>query len=47
MVSAGYNGAFELEFIGPRIEEEGYDSAVPRAVAALERILGSDHSPVP
>jgi sugar phosphate isomerase/epimerase len=47
VVSAGYNGAFELEFIGPRIEEEGYDSAVPRAVAALERILGSDHSPVP
>jgi sugar phosphate isomerase/epimerase len=41
---AGYAGAFELEFIGPSIEEEGYDSAVPRARAALERILGSDHA---
>jgi sugar phosphate isomerase/epimerase len=47
VVSAGYQGAFELEFIGPWIEEEGYDSAVPRAVTALERILGSDHAPIP
>jgi len=44
VLRAGYEGAFELEFIGPRIEDEGYDSAVPRAVAALERILGSDHA---
>jgi sugar phosphate isomerase/epimerase len=46
VLRAGYEGAFELEFIGPRIEEEGYDSAVPRAVAALERILGSDHAAI-
>lgn len=47
VLDAGYAGAFELEFIGPRIEEEGYDAAVPRAVAALERILGSDHTTTP
>ena len=46
VLRAGYEGAFELEFIGPRIEEEGYDSAVPRAVAALERILGSHHATI-
>ena len=43
VLRVGYAGAFELEFIGPRIEEEGYDGAVPRALAALARILGSDH----
>ena len=44
VLRAGYEGAFELEFIGPRIEEEGYDRAVPRAIVALERILDSDHA---
>jgi sugar phosphate isomerase/epimerase len=39
VVDAGYRGVFDLELIGPRIEEEGYDRAVPRAVAALDRIL--------
>ena len=39
VVDAGYEGAFDLELIGPRIEAEGYDAAVPRAVTALEHLL--------
>jgi sugar phosphate isomerase/epimerase len=40
VVAAGYTGSFDLELIGPSIEDEGYDYAVPRAVAALEALLG-------
>jgi sugar phosphate isomerase/epimerase len=36
---AGYAGAFDLELIGPKIDEEGYESAVPRAIAALADLL--------
>jgi sugar phosphate isomerase/epimerase len=39
LLDAGYPGVFELEVLGPRIEEEGYDSAVPRAVASLARMI--------
>ena len=37
--AAGYTGVFELELIGDAIVREGYDAAVPRAVAALEALL--------
>jgi sugar phosphate isomerase/epimerase len=46
LLAAGYDGAFDLELIGPAIESEGYDLAVPRSVAALTTILetvGSKH----
>ena len=39
LVDAGYDGVFELELIGDEIVAEGYDAAVPRAVAALEGLL--------
>jgi sugar phosphate isomerase/epimerase len=39
LVAAGYNGMFELELIGDAIAAEGYDAAVPRAIAALDRLL--------
>jgi sugar phosphate isomerase/epimerase len=39
LVDAGYDGDFDLELIGPRIDEEGYEAAVPRAVAALAALL--------
>jgi len=39
LVDAGYPGMFELELIGDAIAAEGYDSAVPRAVAALDALL--------
>jgi sugar phosphate isomerase/epimerase len=42
VLDAGYTGMFDLELIGPRIEEEGYGPAIRRSVdwltAALERI---------
>jgi sugar phosphate isomerase/epimerase len=39
VLEAGYGGSFDLEVIGPAIDAEGYDSAVPRAVRALEVLL--------
>ena len=37
--SLGYTGAFELEMVGPRIEDEGYASAIERGIATLGSIL--------
>jgi sugar phosphate isomerase/epimerase len=37
--SLGYTGAYELEMVGPRIEAEGYASAIERGIATLESIL--------
>jgi sugar phosphate isomerase/epimerase len=45
LVHAGYRGAFELELVGPRIEAEGYRSAIRRGVEYLERLLGSLEAP--
>jgi sugar phosphate isomerase/epimerase len=36
---AGYRGRYDLEVIGPRIEDEGYGAAVPRAVDALGALI--------
>ncbi|HVU74985.1 MAG TPA: TIM barrel protein [Mycobacteriales bacterium] len=36
---AGYEGWYEIELVGPRIEDEGYDTAIPRAVSAVEQLL--------
>jgi sugar phosphate isomerase/epimerase len=35
VLDAGYDGCFDLELIGPAIEAEGYERAVPRAITAL------------
>ncbi len=37
--AAGYGGAYELEMVGPRIEEEGYASAIRRGLGHLEAVL--------
>jgi sugar phosphate isomerase/epimerase len=39
VLSAGYEGCFDLELIGPRIEDEGYEEACTRAVRALGDLL--------
>lgn len=36
---AGYRGPYELEIVGPRIEAEGYASAVRRSVEHVDRLL--------
>ncbi len=41
LVAAGYDGVFELELIGDKISEEGYERAIPRAVAALDALLAA------
>lgn len=39
LLDAGYAGDFDLELIGPRIDAEGYDLAIPRAIRALASLL--------
>jgi sugar phosphate isomerase/epimerase len=39
LLGLGYEGVFELEILGPRIDEEGYPSAIGRSVEHLSRLL--------
>jgi sugar phosphate isomerase/epimerase len=39
VLAAGYDGVFDLELIGPKIEAEGYAAACRRAIDALEATL--------
>jgi sugar phosphate isomerase/epimerase len=39
LLAAGYAGAFELELVGDAIVDEGYDSAVTRAIRSLDAVL--------
>src|SRR5262245_54501882 len=39
VLAAGYEGAFDLELIGPRIDEEGYESSSTRAVEYVGDLL--------
>ena len=38
-LDAGYEGTFDLEVMGPRVEEEGYPSAVRRSVERASELL--------
>ena len=38
-LAAGYAGDFELELVGPRIDAEGYASAISRSVERLSALL--------
>ena len=39
ILAAGYEGDFDIELIGPRIEEEGYEGAIRRAIDATSALL--------
>ena len=39
LLDAGYEGVFDLELVGPKIEEEGYRSAIARSCAYLSDLL--------
>ena len=39
LLDAGYEGAFDLEILGPRIESEGYRPAVRRSVERVSELL--------
>ena len=39
LLDAGYEGVFDLELVGPKIEEEGYRSAIDRACAYVSELL--------
>ena len=39
LLDAGYEGVFDLELVGPKIEEEGYRRALTRSCAWLSELL--------
>jgi sugar phosphate isomerase/epimerase len=39
VLDAGYEGAFDLEILGPRIEEEGYRAPIERSLVRASEIL--------
>jgi sugar phosphate isomerase/epimerase len=39
VLDAGYEGVFDLELVGPKIDAEGYDAAIPRAIERLAALL--------
>jgi sugar phosphate isomerase/epimerase len=39
VLSSGYAGCFDLELVGPRIDEEGYESACRRSIDRLTAML--------
>ena len=39
LLAAGYGGAFDLELVGPKIEEEGYRRAIVRSCDYLTELL--------
>jgi sugar phosphate isomerase/epimerase len=41
VLTAGYEGCFDLELVGPRIDEEGYESACRRSVDRLTDMLAA------
>lgn len=45
VLDSGYRGVFDIELIGPRIDAEGYPSAVGRAIEWLTRFLEERPAP--
>jgi sugar phosphate isomerase/epimerase len=41
VLGAGYGGCFDLELIGPRIDEEGYGAAARRSIDRLDAMLAT------
>jgi sugar phosphate isomerase/epimerase len=39
VLEAGYDGPFEIEMIGPRIEQVGYENAILRSIERLDAVL--------
>ena len=39
IVASAYAGAFEIEMVGPRIDDEGYESAIARAITNCDALL--------
>ena len=44
LLAAGYDGCFDLELVGPRIDEEGYAAAARRAIDWLTDALRDLHA---
>jgi sugar phosphate isomerase/epimerase len=46
LCAAGFDGPFELEMLGPRVEDEGYGPAIARALQALTPMIPSEQGRV-
>jgi len=46
LCAAGFDGPFELEMLGPRVEEEGYGPAISRALQSLTPMIPSEQGRV-
>jgi sugar phosphate isomerase/epimerase len=42
LARSGYSGRFEIEMVGPRIEAEGYEPAIRRAVDRMDALLAGE-----
>ena len=40
LADAGYDGWYDIEFLGPAIEAEGYEAVVPWAIARFRGLWG-------
>lgn len=40
LLDAGYAGVFDIEIVGPAIDDEGYERAIERSIAAVQDLLG-------
>lgn len=47
LLDAGYDGVFDIEVIGPRIEEEGYASAIGRSLDHMTELIDELTAPPP
>ena len=45
VLAAGYRAAFEIEMVGPRVDDEGYEAAIARAIEHVSGLLSRGGSP--
>ena len=45
LLDAGYEGVFDIEMIGPRIEDEGYESAIRRSIDVVQALIEPPEEP--
>jgi sugar phosphate isomerase/epimerase len=39
LLDAGYEGMFDIEIVGPKIEDEGYESAIVRSIDRVQALI--------
>lgn len=39
LLDAGYDGVFDIEIVGPKIDDEGYESAITRSIERVQLLI--------